>query len=278
MNIKPKMLNLTAGVIIVFKYLKKEIVEKMVDVQEKWAFITGATRGIGYLTAKMMAERGCNLILHGRTLEHCEKVLSEVRAMGVDAYAVAAELSNVDAVFRMLNEIDSKGTHVDILFNNAGMQIAYRTDYFKTPVSDYTESFKVNTIAPAMICYHFMPKMIENGFGRIINTTSGIRLEPEQAGYSASKSALDKITIDLGSKVEGTDVMINLTDPGWCRTDLGGPDAPNAPESAIPGIAVGAFMNDKKSGRCLNATYFTGLSLEEAVAKAEKEFDSPYNK
>lgn len=250
----------------------------MVDVQEKWAFITGATRGIGYLTAKMMAERGCNLILHGRTLEHCEKVLSEVRAMGVDAYAVAAELSNVDAVFRMLNEIDSKGTHVDILFNNAGMQIAYRTDYFKTPVSDYTESFKVNTIAPAMICYHFMPKMIENGFGRIINTTSGIRLEPEQAGYSASKSALDKITIDLGSKVEGTDVMINLTDPGWCRTDLGGPHAPNAPESAIPGIAVGAFMNDKKSGRCLNATYFTGLSLEEAVAKAEKEFDSPYNK
>lgn len=278
MNIKPKMLNLTAGVIIVFKYLKKEIVEKMVDVQEKWAFITGATRGIGYLTAKMMAERGCNLILHGRTLEHCEKVLSEVRAMGIDAYAVAAELSDLDAVFRMLNEIDSKGTHVDILFNNAGMQIAYRTDYFKTPVSDYTESFKVNTIAPAMICYHFMPKMIENGFGRIINTTSGIRLEPEQAGYSASKSALDKITIDLGSKVEGTDVMINLTDPGWCRTDLGGPHAPNAPESAIPGIAVGAFMNDKKSGRCLNATYFTGLSLEEAVAKAEKEFDSPYNK
>lgn len=72
-----------------------------------------------------------------------------------------------------------------------------------------------------MICYHFMPKMIEAGFGRIINTTSGIALEPEQAGYSASKAALDKITIDLGSKVEGTDVMINLTDPGWCRTDLG---------------------------------------------------------
>ncbi len=250
----------------------------MVNVKGKWALITGATRGIGYLTAKMMAEHGCNLILHGRTAEHCEKILSEVKAMGVEAYSVSAELSDLDAVKHMLEEIDAKETPVDIVLNNAGMQIAYRTDYFNTPVSDYTESFKINTIAPAMICYHFLPKMIVRGFGRIVNTTSGIRLEPEQAGYSASKAALDKITIDLGSKVEGTDVMINLTDPGWCRTDLGGPHAPNAPESAIPGIAVGAFVDDKKSGRYLNAPYFTGLTLEEAVAKAEREFDSPYGK
>ncbi len=248
----------------------------MVDVRGKWTLITGAARGIGYLTAKLMAEKGSNLILHGRTAAHCDEILSVVKGMGVEAYAVGAELSDLDAVEKMLKEIDEKGTVVDIVLNNAGMQIAYRTDYFKTPVSDYTESFKINTIAPAMICYHFLPKMIERGFGRIVNTTSGIRLEPEQAGYSASKAALDKITIDLGSKIQGTDVMINLTDPGWCRTDLGGPNAPNAPESAIPGIAVGAFVDDKKSGRYLNAPFFAGMTLEEAVAKAEAEFDSPY--
>ena len=61
---------------------------------------------------------------------------------------------------------------------------------------------KINTVAPALICYHFMPKMIERGFGRIVNTTSGIALEPQQAGYSASKAALNKITVDLGSTVE----------------------------------------------------------------------------
>ena len=64
--------------------------------------------------------------------------------------------------------------------------------------------------------------MMARGSGRILNTTSGIALDVCQAGYSASKAALDKITIDLGSKVQGTDVLINLTDPGWCRTDLGG--------------------------------------------------------
>lgn len=51
----------------------------MVQVRDKWAFITGASRGIGSLTAKFMAEQGCNLILHSRKKEHCEKLLGEVK-------------------------------------------------------------------------------------------------------------------------------------------------------------------------------------------------------
>ncbi|MCB9018100.1 MAG: SDR family oxidoreductase [Paludibacteraceae bacterium] len=241
----------------------------MVEVKGKWALITGASRGIGYLSALFMAEQGCNLVLHSRNAEHSKHVLEEVQAKGVQAYVVAAELSDAEQVVEMLQEIDAKGTQIDIVLNNAGLQIAYRTEFFKTPVSDYLESYKINTIAPAMICYHFLPKMIERGFGRVVNTTSGIRLEPEQAGYSASKAALDKISIDLGSKVNGTDVTINLADPGWCRTDLGGPKAPNSPESAIPGILVGAFVDDKKSGRIFSAQDFSGMSLKDAVVKAE---------
>lgn len=248
----------------------------MISVQGKWALLTGASRGIGYLTAKFMAQQGCNLILHSRKIEHCEKVYREVTALGVEARIVAADLCDPDQVQRMLKEIDEMHLQVDIVLNNAGVQIAYRTDYVNTPVSDYTDSFMINTISPAMICYHFLPGMMERGFGRILNTTSGIRYDTQQAGYSASKAALDKITIDLGSKVEGTNVMINLTDPGWCRTDLGGPHAPNAPESAIPGIVAGVFMDDQKSGRYLNAPHFTGMTLQEAVAYGETYFDSPY--
>ena len=94
----------------------------------------------------------------------------------------------------------------------------------------------------------------------------------------AGKAALDRITIDLGSTVEGTDVMLNLTDPGWCRTDLGGSHAPNAPESSIPCIAAGVFADDRKSGRFLGAQNFTGMTIEEAVEKVHREFDSPYGK
>lgn len=243
----------------------------MISLQGKWALVTGASRGIGRLAAGLLAKQGCNLILHGRALEHLAAVAEEVSALGVEVRCVAAELSEPTQVEKMLTEIDAMGMQVSVVCNNAAVQIAYRTEYLTTPVSDYEISFRINTIAPMMICYHFMPKMIEAGFGRIINTTSGIDKEPQQAGYSASKAALDKVTRDLGTTVEGSDVIISLTDPGWCRTDLGGLHAPNAPESAIPGVVVGAFVNDGKSGRIFHAQRFAGMSLEEAVAAAEKE-------
>ncbi len=151
----------------------------MVEVKGRWALITGAARGIGRGAALFLAERGCNLILQGRTKEHCAAVLSEVKALGVEAYAVGAEFSDISQVKEMLEEIDSLGKPVDIILNNAGIQIAYRNEYLKTPPSDYEESFRINTIAPMMIVYHFLPKMEKRGFGRIVNTTSGIRLEPE---------------------------------------------------------------------------------------------------
>lgn len=244
----------------------------MVDVKGKWVFVTGASRGIGRQIALFMANRGANIILHSRKLEHTEAVFKEVREIGVQALQVEAELSDMDSVRNMLKRIDDSGLQVDIVFNDAAVQIAYRTEYFKTPVEDFTQSFMINTIAPAIICYHFLPKMINRGFGRIINTTSGIKNEPEQAGYSASKAALDKFTTDLSTVIEGTDVIMNITDPGWCRTDLGGPNAPNSVESCIPGIVVGAFVDDRKSGRLFPAQSFNGLTLIEAVSKAENMY------
>ena len=67
----------------------------MYQVKGKWALITGAARGIGYLSAKFMAQQGVNLILHSRSLSHTEKVLGEVLAMGVQARAVEADLNDL---------------------------------------------------------------------------------------------------------------------------------------------------------------------------------------
>ena len=237
----------------------------MLDLSGKWVLVTGAARGIGRLAALKMADCGCNLILHSRDVSHTASLEEELKAKGVLCYSVAADLNDIPSVLKMLEKIDTLGVDVDIVLNNAGLQIAYRTEYYKTPADDYEVSFNVNTIAPAMICYHFLPKMTERGFGRIVNTTSGIDKEPEQAGYSAAKAALDKITKDMASKLGGTGVAMNLTDPGWCRTDLGGPNAPNAPESAIPGVIVGAFVDDSINGRIFHAQDYAGMTLEDAV-------------
>ena len=240
----------------------------MIDLKGKWVLITGASRGLGRLAAELMAQQGCNTILQSRSVGHTQPLEKSFLKMGLKSYSLEADLNDLDSVQKMLEEIDGMGVDVDIVLNNAGLQVAYRTDYCKTPVEDYLVSFNVNTIAPAMICYHFLPGMIERGFGRIVNTTSGIALEPEQAGYSAAKAALDKITIDMASKLAGTGVTMNLTDPGWCRTDLGGPNAPNSPESAIPGVVVGAFVDNDVNGKIFRAQDFSGMSLEDAVVKA----------
>ncbi|MBI9013269.1 MAG: SDR family oxidoreductase [Clostridiales bacterium] len=241
----------------------------MISAKGKWALITGASRGIGKELSLFMAKQGCNLILHSRKLEHTAEVLRAVKGIGVEAFAVEAELSDNNSVKSMLKDIDELELEIDFIFNNAGVQIAYRNDYYTTPISDFSISFQINFIAITTICYHFLPKMIERGFGRIINTTSGIENEPEQAGYSASKAALDKYTIDLGSKLNGTNVMINLVDPGWCRTDLGGPQAPNDVKSTLPGVAIPAFLDDQISGRIFRVQEFNTMTLEEAVSLIE---------
>jgi len=235
----------------------------MLNVKNKWAFITGASRGIGYQIALFMAERGCNLVLHSRKISHLEKVVKEIEKHDIKYNLVECELSNVEEIKKTLQNIKED---IDIVFNNAAVQIAYRKNYFDTPVSDYIDSYYINTIAPMVICYHFLPKMINKKFGRIINTTSGIDKEPEQAGYSASKAALDKVTKDLASKIDG-DVIISLVDPGWCRTDLGGSKAPNSVESALPGVVLGAFIDNYKTGRYIRAQEYAGMNLEEAMKK-----------
>jgi short-subunit dehydrogenase len=212
---------------------------------------------------------GMNIILHSRKLESTEIICKELEELGVKTYQVASELTDLNQVKEMLNEIDQTGLQVDYVFNNAGLQVGYRTDYLNTPIEDYETSFLVNTTAPMMICYHFLPKMIERNFGRIVNTTSGIQDQPEQGGYSASKAALNKVTYDLGTKLNDLNVCINLVDPGWCQTDLGSEFAPNKPSSALPGIALGAFVQSGMNGVIIDAQAYSELSLEAALEVLE---------
>ena len=79
----------------------------MLDLKEKWVLITGASRGIGRLSALFMADQGCNLILHSRTKEGTKRVLEEVLAKGVNAFSVSAELSNMAEVDAMLKQTET---------------------------------------------------------------------------------------------------------------------------------------------------------------------------
>lgn len=239
----------------------------MLDIKGKRVLVTGAGRGIGRLLAEKLIELGADLILVSRDPSHTADIEAKAVAAGLDAVSFGCDLGDKASVEKLIEKLSAYD--IDIVLNNAGIQVTYRSEIYDTPWEDYELSFRVNTIAPMMICYALLPKMLEKGFGRILNTTSGIAGEPQQGAYSASKAGLDKVTADLCRLIDGKDVLIFLTDPGWCRTDLGGPSAPNSPESAVNGCLAGALCSAGKSGMIIHAQDYAGLTLEETVAKIE---------
>ena len=229
--------------------------------------VTGGCRGVGRLVAIEMAKLGANLILQGRDKSHAEKVVAELSPYDVQVKTVGCNLENETEIDAMLAEIDSFGVPVDFVFNNAGLMSRYFTDYLTNTMDDFRLAMAVNFFAPVKIAYHFLPGMIKRGFGRMQLTTSGIANEPELMGYACAKASLTKFVKDFACKLNGTDVMMNVMDPGWLRTDLGGPNAPNAPESVVPGALVSVLLDDKKSGRWFSAQDYVGMSVADAVEK-----------
>lgn len=216
----------------------------MIDLKDKTALITGSSRGVGQQIALGLANLGCNLILHGRTPGSCAKTMELLKGYPVDVHCVHGELSDENKVKSLINQVEELGLSVDILYNNAAIMRPYYEDYWKHSWEDWTETFKVNVMALFSLCAAFIPGMIDRGFGRVINLTSGIKDQPELAPYGASKWAVDKITDDLAVKLRDTGVRINTLDPGWLRTDLGGDHAEHPVEAVLPGALAPALVDD----------------------------------
>ncbi len=221
----------------------------MLDIKNRWTLVTGASRGVGMRVAKALAEKGCRLILHSRKLEGTHDLLQELKSSGNDVYAVAAELNSMADVSRLIEEVrEITSNHLDILYNNAAIMTTYQP-IFEPTIEEYQVSFMVNSVVPAKLCDAFLPAMIERDWGRVVNVTSGIADEPQLMAYSCSKAALDRYVRDMVPTLQGTNVLMNLLDPGWLRTDMGGQHAPNDPDSVIPGALVPVLLEqDKGSG------------------------------
>ncbi len=216
----------------------------MIELKGKTALITASSRGIGQQIAKGLAKLGCNIIVHGRTEKSCSKTLELLKAYPVKVYCVYGELSDEKQVQYLIDQVNKLNIQVDILYNNAAIMTAYHTDYWQHSWEEWMQTFRVNVFAMYSLCAAFIPKMIENGFGRVINTTSGIMHQPELMPYGASKWAVDKLTDDIAVKLEGTGVRINTLDPGWLRTDLGGPNGEHPVEAVLPGALAPALVDD----------------------------------
>ena len=210
----------------------------------KWALVTGSSRGIGQQIVTGLAQMRCNVILHARVLDHLLETSKLLDQYEIESVAVAGDLATDAGVKDVIRGVMATPGYVDILYNNAAIQNEWQS-VWKIPKSTWEEAFQVNVFALVAMCNAFVPGMVERGYGRIINTTSGIREIPQLAPYSVSKAAVDKYTEDLAAELRGCNVLLNTLDPGWLRTDMGGLNADYEVDTVLPGALVPALLENR---------------------------------
>jgi len=216
---------------------------KMKLLEKKWALVTGSSRGIGQQIAVGLAQRKCNVIVHARTQDNTAETIEQLNEFDIQTYAVAGDLAISREIEGLIAQVQDGPGAVDILYNNAAIQNDWGS-IWEISLHEWRRIFEVNVFAMVHLCNAFVPEMKRRGFGRVINLTSGIQDIPQLAPYSVSKAAVDKYSRDLAAELRGTNVLVNYLDPGWLKTDMGGPDAENEVATVLPGALVPALLDD----------------------------------
>lgn len=185
-----------------------------------WTLITGASEGLGVEFAHLAAKEGRNVILAARSEDKLKKVAEDVRAKGVEALVIPADLSKLEEVDRLWAEA-TDGREVDVLVNNAGLG-------YNGPFSDVDgwerelASINVNMLALVRLMKLAVPHMNALPKGRILNvgSTAGFLPGPNMAVYHATKAFVLSLSDAVAEELRGTKVTVTALCPGATATNF----------------------------------------------------------
>jgi 3-oxoacyl-[acyl-carrier protein] reductase len=187
----------------------------MHDKRRKTVLITGSSRGIGRATALKFAEKGYVVAVnYHRSKKSAEEVIAEIKEKGGDALLAQADVSNIDAVKKMIMYVKSKCGNIDVLVNNAG--IYERTDFFSLTHHKWQKTIDVNLTGIFNCCKAVVPIMAAQRYGRIINVSSILALKGSSRGahYAASKAGIIGLTKSLAIELAPFNITVNAVAPG----------------------------------------------------------------
>lgn len=213
------------------------------QLKGKLALITGSSRGVGQQIAVGLAQRGADIILHGRLLENTSNTKQLLKDYDVNVYSVFGDLGTEAGINNIVSGVNAVNNGIDILYNNAAI-MSDSISILERPIDSWHQLLNVNLFSIIKLCNAFIPNMIKNNYGRVVNMTSGIKDQPDLAAYGLSKAGVDKYSQDLAYALKGKNVLVNYLDPGWLKTDMGGESAWFEPETVLPGALVPALLED----------------------------------
>jgi len=192
----------------------------MESLKGKKALITGAGKGIGKALAIAFAKEGISVALLSRTTTDLEEVAEQVRAFGVEALVVKADVSNLNSVNKAADKVLKSFGTIDILVNNAG--IGKFGNFMDLEPSAWEQVININLMGAYYITRAFLPQMIERKIGDIINisSTAGLNGNAMTSAYSASKFGLIGMTDSLMKEVRKHNIRVNCLIPSTVATDM----------------------------------------------------------
>jgi 3-oxoacyl-[acyl-carrier protein] reductase len=191
------------------------------DLTGRVALVTGASRGIGAAIARTLAEAGADVAVNYRSsADRAEALAAELRGLGRRAVTVAADVSKADAVAGMVQAINALLGGVDILVNNAGIALIRTIDDLTE--ADFDETIAVNLKSAFLCTQAVLPHMRAQGWGRIINISSGAARGAGGVGlhYNASKAGMEGLTRGYAARLVKQGITVNAVAPSLIETDM----------------------------------------------------------
>lgn len=196
------------------------------------ALITGANKGIGFEVARQLGKRGMSIIIGARDPLRGPEAAARLKGEGVDVRSVILDVTDRDSIVAAAREIEKTFGKLDVLVNNAGIQIDGGLKPSKVPLDKLRRTYETNVFGPVAVIQAFLPLLKQSDAGRIVNLSTGLgslaqNNDPnyeffavKHLAYNSSKTTLNAITVQFAHELKNTPIKVNAVDPGYTATDF----------------------------------------------------------
>ncbi|HDG8501406.1 TPA: 3-oxoacyl-[acyl-carrier-protein] reductase [Staphylococcus aureus] len=234
----------------------------------KSALVTGASRGIGRSIALQLAEEGYNVVVnYAGSKEKAEAVVEEIKAKGVDSFAIQANVADADEVKAMIKEVVSQFGSLDVLVNNAG--ITRDNLLMRMKEQEWDDVIDTNLKGVFNCIQKATPQMLRQRSGAIINLSSvvGAVGNPGQANYVATKAGVIGLTKSAARELASRGITVNAVAPGFIVSDMTDALSDELKEQMLTQIPLARFGQDTDIANTVaflasdKAKYITGQTI-----------------